>query len=389
MSRTSVTSQPLRVAVVALTLIKLALNAGWRFVYPFLPALGRGLGVDLSQMGVLLSVRWGAGFATPLGVVAIERSRSSRRLLVIGLVSFGFGALVTAFSGVFVGAIVGFAFMGLAKPLFDVGAATYVSERVPYVRRARSLGILELSWAGGFLIGAPLAGWLIDRWGWDMPFWVFGGLTLLALGLVIALLDPSDHEHADGTEAPAGSRPAITPFLVSVAIAGFTLELIFVVMGAWLEGSFGLSLFALAGVGALLGLAELGGEGLMVAFTDRIGKRNSFAAGLGATAIALVALAVLENLLVPALMALFLAIVSLELAVISGLPIASELRPSRRARFLAWTLVAAGVGRIAADLVGPRVFEIGAMTAVSLTAALSAVTGALVLMTKVKEMGSG
>lgn len=389
MSRTSVTSQPLRVAVVALTLIKLALNAGWRFVYPFLPALGRGLGVDLSQMGVLLSVRWGAGFATPLGVVAIERSRSSRRLLVIGLVSFGFGALVTAFSGVFVGAIVGFAFMGLAKPLFDVGAATYVSERVPYARRARSLGILELSWAGGFLIGAPVAGWLIDRWGWDMPFWVFGGLTLLALGLVIALLDPSDHEHADGIEAPAGSRAAITPFLVSVVIAGFTLELIFVVMGAWLEGSFGLSLFALAGVGALLGLAELGGEGLMVAFTDRIGKRNSFAAGLGATAIALLALAILENLLVPALMALFLAIVSLELAVISGLPIASELRPSRRARFLAWTLVAAGVGRIAADLVGPRLFEIGGMTAVSLTAALSAVTGALVLMTKVKEMGSG
>lgn len=389
MSRTSITSKPLRVAVVTLTLIKLVLNAGWRFVYPFLPALGRGLGVDLGQMGVLLSVRWGAGFATPLGVVAIERSRSSRRLLVVGLISFGVGAFVTAISGVFVGAIVGFAFMGLAKPLFDVGAATYVSERVPYARRARSLGILELSWAGGFLMGAPVAGWLIDRWGWDMPFWVFGGLTLLALGLVIALLDPTDREHADGIEAPAGSRAAITPFLVSVVIAGYTLELIFVVMGAWLEGSFGLSLFALAGVGALLGLAELGGEGLMVAFTDRIGKRNSFAAGLGATAIALVALAFLESSLVPALVALFLAIVSLELAVISGLPIASELRPSKRARFLAWTLVAAGIGRIAADLVGPRVFEMGGMTAVSLLAALSAVAGALVLMTSVKEMDTG
>lgn len=376
-------------AVTVLTLIKLILNAGWRFVYPFLPALGRGLGVDLGQMGVLLSVRWGAGFATPLGVAAVERSRSSRRLLVVGLVSFSVGALVTASSGVFVGAVVGFAFMGLAKPLFDVGAATYVSERVPYSRRARSLGILELSWAGGFLVGAPLAGWLIGTWGWDMPFWVFGGLTMLALGLVLTLLDSSDHEHADGIEAPRGSRAAIAPFLAVVIIAGFTLELIFVVMGAWLEDSFGLSLFALAGVGALLGVAELGGEGLMVAFTDRIGKRNSFAAGLLATALALLALAVWDHLLVPALVALFFAIVSLELAVISGLPIASELRPSRRARFLAWTLVSAGIGRIGADLVGPRLFESGGMTAVSLLAAASAVAGALVLLIRVKEPTRG
>jgi predicted MFS family arabinose efflux permease len=377
------------VAIAVLTLIKLILNAGWRFVYPFLPALGRGLGVDLGQMGVLLSVRWGAGFATPLGVVAVERSRSSRRLLVVGLISFAVGALATAFSGAFVGAVVGFAFMGVAKPLFDVGAATYVSERVPYSRRARSLGVLELSWAGGFLIGAPLAGWLIDTWGWDMPFWVFGGLTVLALGLVMTLLAPSDHEHADGVEVPPESRAAIAPFLVSVVIAGFTLELIFVVMGAWLEGAFGLGLFALAGVGALLGVAELGGEGLMVAFTDRIGKRNSFAGGLAATAVSLVTLAVFDHLLAPALVALFFAIVSLELAVISGLPIASELRPSKRARFLAWTLVSAGVGRIGADLVGPSVFEIGGMTAVSLLAAVSAVAGAVVLLTRVKEMASG
>lgn len=389
MNRATVTQRSLRMAVAILTFLKLVLNAGWRFVYPFLPALGRGLGVDLGQMGVLLSVRWGVGFAAPLGVMAAERSRSSRRLLVAGLIFFGMGATVTAVSGVFVGAIVGFAFMGIAKPLFDVGAATYVSERVPYSRRARSLGILELSWAGGFLIGAPLAGWLIDRWGWEMPFWVFGMFALAALGLVLGLLDPSDHEHADGVDAPRHARPSIAPFLASVVIAGFTLELIFVVMGAWLESSFGLSLFALAGVGALLGVAELGGEGLMVAFTDRIGKRNSFAAGLLATAVSLVALAFWNNVLAAALVALFFAIVSLELAVISGLPIASELRPSRRARFLAWTLVAAGAGRIAADLVGPAIFDRAGMTAVSAIAAASAVAGALVLLTLVREPARG
>lgn len=332
-------------------------------------------------------MRWGVGFAAPVTVGLVDRARASRRLLIAGLVSFAAGALVTATSGVFVGALVGFALMGLGKPLFDVGSQTYVSERVPYHRRARSLGILELSWAGGFLIGAPLAGWLIDRWAWDMPFWVFGGITMLAVGVVLALLSPTDEHPENSIRGRDHPRSVIVPFLTSVVIAGFTLEMIFVVMGAWLEGSFGMSLFALAGVGALLGVAELGGEGVMVAFTDRMGKRNSFAAGLGATAVSLFVLSAASERLVPALVALFLAIVSLELAVISGIPFASELRPSKRSQFLAWTLVAAGLGRIVADLTGPALFARSGMGAVALTAAGTAILGATVLLTLVKEPG--
>jgi len=375
----------MKLAVFLLTAIKLVLNAGFRFVYPFLPAIGRGLGVDLGQMGVLLSVRWGAGFTAPLTVAAVDRVGSSRRLLLAGLISFGAGSLVTATSGVFVGALVGFAFIGVGKPLFDIGANTYVSERVPYRSRARSVGILELSWAGGFLIGAPLAGWLIDVWSWEAPFWVFGTIALIALGGIALVLEPSDSYHATGTERRAESNAAVGPFLVAVAIAGFTLELVFVTLGAWLEGSFGLSLAGLAGVGALLGVAEFGGEGVMVGFTDRIGKRNSFAGGLVVTAVFLGVLALVNTMMAPALIVLFMVIMFLELAVISAIPLATELRPARRSRFLAWFLVAAGIGRIIADLLGPAIFENTNMTAVALTAAGSAVAGAAVLMTAVEE----
>ena len=382
---TSGSRRTLAMGVIVLTGIKLVLNAGFRFVYPFLPALGRGLGVDLALMGVLLSVRWGMGFTVPFAVSAVDRVSASRRLLIAGLIAFGVGALVTAAAGMFAGAVVGFALMGLGKPVFDVGSQTYVSERVPYAKRARSLGILELSWAGGFLVGAPVAGWLIDGWSWSAPFWVFGALTILALGLVVTMLAPTDELQGRTRRGKDHGTAVIAPFLASVVIAGFTLEMIFVVMGAWLEGSFGMGLFALAGIGALLGVAELGGEGLMVAFTDRIGKRNSFAAGLGATALALVGLALSNESLIPALVALFFAIVSLELAVISGIPLASELRPSGRSRFLAWTLVSAGLGRIGADLVGPSIFEAAGMTAVAGIAASSAVAGVLVLLLLVRE----
>jgi len=303
------------------------------------------------------------------------------------LISFGAGSLVTATSGVFVGALVGFAFIGVGKPLFDIGAQTYVSERVPYRSRARSLGILELSWAGGFLFGAPLAGWLIDLWSWEAPFWVFGAIALIALGGIALVLEASDSHHRTDTERRAQSDAAIVPFLVAVTIAGFTLELVFVTLGAWLEGSFGLSLAGLAGVGALLGAAEFGGEGVMVGFTDRIGKRNSFAGGLGIAAVFLGVLALVNTEMAPALIALFMVIMSLELAVISAIPLATELRPARRSRFLAWFLVAAGIGRIIADLIGPAILENTDMTAVALTAAGSALAGMGVLFASVEEPG--
>lgn len=376
---------PVLRAVSTLTVVKLLVNAGFRFVYPFLPAIGRGLGVDLNQVGLLLSVRWVAGSTAPVAVAAMSRTPRSRRLLVVGLIGFGVGSVVTALTGAFVGAVVGFALVGLGKPIVDVGAATHVSERVPYRRRARALGILELSWAGGFLIGAPIAGWLIESWSWRTPFWVFGTVVMISVAGVILLLEPTDDGHIEG--APGVDLPwkAVIPLFAAVVMTGFTLEMILVVMGAWLEGEFGLTLLALAGVGFLLGAAELIGEGVMVGITDRLGKRNSFASGLLVAALALGVLALTGGSLAAALTALFAVVVALEFAVISGIPLASEYRPSNRARLLAWFMVAAGGGRIVADVIGPRIFQAGGMTSVALAAAVSALIGVVIIRSWVTE----
>lgn len=372
--------------VATLTALKLVINSGYRFVYPFLPAIGRGLGVDLQQMGFLISVRWGTGFTLPLVVGSPRNSRRSRRYLVVGLVAFGSGALVTAIAGVLIGALVGFILMGFGKPLFDVGAQTYVSERVPYERRARALGTLELSWAGGLLIGAPVAGWLIESWGWELPFWTFGTLALVGVAAVYLVLegtDGRDDEPVVDTDQP---MRVVAPFLVAVALSGFTLEIVLIALGSWLESGFGMTIAGLAGVGFLLGAAELSGEGLMVGFTDRLGKRDSFAYGLIAVAVAATGLGLSVDNQAWGLTSLFLMGVALEFAFISGIPLASEYRPSNRSRFLAFFLVASGMGRMVGDLVGPPVFEAGGMRAAAWTAAGAALVGAVLVFALVREV---
>jgi predicted MFS family arabinose efflux permease len=376
---------PVARPVALLGALKLVVNTAFRFAYPFLPAIGRGLGIELDRAGMLLSVRWMAGLFSPLLLGASGAGRKSRRVILGGVTAFAIGSLITAATGVFWGAVAGFAVLGFAKPLIDIGAQTYVSARVPYSSRARHLGLLELAWAGGLLVGGPLAGWLIDTWGWRAPFWVLGAIAVIGTWAATRVLEPGDDV---GTTAAhivtTPAYPRIAGFLAGIALIGFGHESVLVVLGSWLERDFGLTLLALGGIGTLLGLAELVGEGSMVAFTDRIGKVRSMTIGIVVGGTALVVLSFVASTFRSAIPMLLVTMAGLEFGYIAGFPLASELRPQMRARVLGWMAVATGCGRIVADLLTPRVFGAGGMPLVARIAA-SAFGLAALLVSRVRE----
>ena len=383
-----VRERPFKPAVAILVFLKLVANIGFRFVYPFLPAIARGLGIDLTQAGALVSVRWAGALTTP-AVMSFSGSRGrSRRLMVAGLALFSIGSIVTAWTGVYAGAVIGFALLGLAKPMIDVSSQVYVSERVAYEERARYLGILEIAWAGGLLIGAPLAGWLIDNWSWEAPFWVVGSLGMLGIGLALFFLERRDNPVLSAMAADSPGRQVIL-VLLTVGLFAFTHESLLVVIGGWLEGSFGLGLIALGGVGTLIGVSELAGEVSMAAFTDRIGKRNSLALGLAVAAVALLVLSMISEQLLPAMAVLVVVSIAIEFGIISAIPLTTELRPRARARLLSLLIVASALGRIVGDLVAPRVFAAGGMQSVTVMAATVALAALIVVLTGVREVGAG
>jgi predicted MFS family arabinose efflux permease len=376
--------------VATLVFLKLVVNTALRFVYPFLPAIARGLGIDLTQAGLLVSVRWVSSLTTPAVMSFSGDVHRTRRLLIAGLTMFGAGSIVTAWTGIYIGAVIGFALAGLAKPMIDIGSQLYISERVPYRRRARYLGVLEVSWAGGLLVGAPAAGWLIGNWGWEAPFWALGSLGLVGIGLALIFLDRHDKAASSrGTKAPDSPGGQVIMLLGTIALFGFAHEGVLVTLGGWLEGSFAMTLLALGGVGTLLGVSELAGEGAMVAFTDRIGKRNSLALGLGLGSICLYALSLSSEAAGPALTALALATVALEFGYISVIPLMTELRPRGRTRILALSVVATGLGRMTGDLISPRLFTVGGMQLVTMVAASVVLFAVILVLVGVREVSAG
>ena len=159
------------------------------------------------------------------------------------------------------------------------------------------------------------------------------------------------------------------------------IELTFVVLGEWLEMGFGLTLLALGGIGIILGVAELVAEGGVLAFTDRMGSRQAMQVGAAGMVVGFGAIAIFNGSLVAGVAAFTFTLLVFEFAIVSALPLATELRPHDRARFLSIYLVVSAGGRVVADWTGPTLFDRGGLATVALVGAGASVL-ALTLITR-------
>lgn len=330
-------------------------------------------------MSVALAVRSAAGALGPLLAPLTDR-RGRRFGLTLGLGLFAAGALLAAAGPGLAAFIAALVLMTLGKYVLDPAVLAHLSDLVPYERRGRTLAVTELSWSLAFFAGVPAAGFLIGRFGWRSPFLALAGLGLAGLVVVrtVLRLDPGPGGPAPAADAvPPGHRASYTAVLRSpAALAGIAVilavsmsnEIVNLVFGVWLEDSFGLKLAALGAAAAVIGAAEFGGEGLVVATVDRLGKTRALMIGLAGNTVAALVLPLAGRTTAGALAGLALFYLTFEYTVVSMLPVMSEILPRSRATLLAFSAASFSLGRAVGALVSPRLYGLG-FAAVTLTAA--------------------
>ncbi len=364
----------LRTQLGAITVARAGINTGYRMVYPFLPVLARGLGVDPSAVILAVTARAGLGLASPLiGPLGDVRGRKLAMMLGIGVFVVGM-AMVGAWPS-YLTFFLGMLAISLSKVLFDPAELAYLGDRFSYERRGLAIGISEFGWSGAFLIGVPLAAWLIDRGSWISPFpWL--AAFMLASGFLLWRALPRDGggsgsrpRFSAGFRAIQSQPPALAMLLVSALIAAAN-EGVGIVYGLWMEGSFGLQVAALGAASAVIGLAELGGEGLVAGLVDRIGKRRAVAFGIALCGAASLALPILGVNVPGALIGLFLLYLTFEFTVVSAIPLISEQVPAARATLLSANISAFSLGRALGAWMGGPLFESGLRANTSAAAGL-------------------
>lgn len=356
---------------------RILFNTVRRFVYTFAAVLSRGLGVPLTAITSLIAVNQATGIIG-LFFGPIADRFGYRLVMLLGLGMLGAGMLAGGLSPHY-WVVMGALFLaGLGKNAFDPAVQGYFAHRVPFERRARIVGAVELGWAGSTLIGIPLVGLLMDTLGWRSFFFVTGLLAFLGMGIMRVLVTGERDRQPPGlTSSIIGSAlfhmgrdRTVCGALCFVSLANMANDTLFVVYGPWLEQSFGLSIVALGAGTAVIGLAELSGEFLTVCFSDRIGLKRSAIIGITLSALCYAALPMAGGTLPMALAALFFIFITFEFSIVTFLSLSTELKPEMRATMMAGNLAAAGIGRIAGALTGGALWLAGGLPAVTLTSAV-------------------
>ncbi|MFO7944521.1 MAG: MFS transporter [Anaerolineales bacterium] len=361
----------------SLTFIRTFMYTGHRLVFPFLPVIARGLGVNLGMVALAVSIRSGLGIFSPLlGRLSDQKGRKAAML--IGLLLFSVSSLIIAFLPTYSAFLIGLSLIWVGVIIFDPAIQAYVGERVAFERRARAIAILEFGWSGAFLIGIPLVGILLARGRWNDPFlWLagLGGLGTVFIWKTIPKIKENGGQRfrlLDGLQHVVSHPPAVGGLLVSLLLV-MANQAVLIIYGAWLENTHKMTPKMLGRVSSVIGVAGIVGLVAVVAISDKVGKRRAIAAGILLNVAAAVSLTVFTGSVATVVALLFVFFLSFEFSFVTGISLITELRPRARATMMAFNTAAISLGDAFGAFVGSRVYT-GDITAnVLLTVVLNLV----------------
>ena len=139
-------------------------------------------------------------------------------------------------------------------------------------------------------------------------------------------------------------------------------ELVNLIFGVWLEETFQVALASLAIAAVIIGVSELGGEILVYFSTDSLGKRRAITIGLALNCVAALLILLSRGSIAAALVGLFIFYLSFEFALVSSIPLMTEVLPAARATFMATFIAGISLGRAIGTVLSPLFYEFGKST---------------------------
>jgi predicted MFS family arabinose efflux permease len=351
-----------------------AANAGLRVVYPFLPVIARGLSVSVPALAVVVALRNLGGLTTPFVARLAERT-GRRRLMVAAMIAITAGCALSAVTSTFALAAAGIVVVGIAKPCFDIPMQAWFGDRVPFSERGRVLGITELTWALSLAVIVPASGYLIAATSWRAPFVLV--MLLAGAGTFVILRGiESDVPHEPEPRPLALTSPRRL-MLAATVLFSTAAEIPFVVYGQWLEGTFSLSVTGIGLFTLVVVAAEISGEAMVAAVSDRVGIRRMIIFGLVISAVAYASFSLTGDSLVRAIMTVAVWIAAFEVTIVATIPFVSELAAESRDRLLSLLAVAIALGRASGALLAQPLYSLGG---IGLAAGMSALCVAVALV---------
>ncbi|MEO5974466.1 MAG: MFS transporter [Ilumatobacteraceae bacterium] len=342
--------------ITAVTLARVVANACYRFAPPFLAVIAKDFKISLPELGIAMFVSELSGLVSPFAGRLVDRLRH-RNAMLLGLGGTSFGVTIAAISPNPVFFAIGITFMCTTKLLFDLGLGAWIADHVPYERRSRVVGFTETAWALGLLIGVSAMGvaTALTSWRGGYAVGAIGGVVMMIVIVTRVKSEPRTvHIHEANHFRRVKGRGWIVVGTSFCIMAGS--QSVFVTFGAWLGDEFGFGPAGIAAVGFGLGAVELFASLNSATRTDQWGKERSIALGSFLMLPAAVLLAVGSTQLFVGLAALAIYLMGFEFAVVSMLPISTQLVKNSPGTGMGWVLGSGTLGRATMSLVATAAY---------------------------------
>ncbi len=355
-----------RRSIFAIVCGRLAINISRRFAYPFVAPIGAAFNVSADNIQNVIALTNISGLLSPfLGPISDQFGRKTvlvGALLAMALMST-LGALFANYS-IFVIVMFGF---GVGKIIYDPTFQAYIGDTVHFSRRARVMGIAELSWALSGFIAAPVAGFLLDVSTLQAIFVLLALLMALSalacLILVEADTRPDNSRKRARLVSPLAAMRLVSAHPPAVFALVFTFcltashEIFYINYGLWMEASFGLVLTALGAITIVISIAEVIGEFIVITLADRFGTKRTSMYGILLAAICFFFIPQLSFSLPLAMAGIFFMFIFIETAIVSAIPLFSEILPKSRAVMMSANVGAHSLGRVSGAAAGAFIYR--------------------------------
>lgn len=153
------------------------------------PLMVKSLGLSTASVGVLLSGFFWGYVITQIPGGWIAGKFSAKSMIVFALIIWGIAAMLTGVVHSFSALMAVRFIMGLAEGVVWPAFSIYFVNWYPDEERARAINFSEMSLPISSIIMSPLAGWMIQKWNYEMMF-ILQGIPPLILAVLFFFLAP-------------------------------------------------------------------------------------------------------------------------------------------------------------------------------------------------------
>ncbi len=160
-------------------------------IEPILPLYAKSMNATGIELGIIFS-----GFALSRGIFApivgqFSDQRGRKKLIIAGLILFIILSLCFVLADSPIELTIIRIVQGFSTVLVTPVAQSYIGDITPIGKEGKYMNLFFMSFFGGQALGPYLGGYLSDRFNMNIPFLVMGGLSIIALIMIIFLVPES------------------------------------------------------------------------------------------------------------------------------------------------------------------------------------------------------